>query len=158
MEKYYYVDSMGKQAGPISKEQFSAYGITGDTLVWCKGMSNWDKVKNIPSLHNSSNGWANIPPIPNNGYSVVGVSSSNNPSNVRPDSYLAWSILSTILCCWPLGIPAIVASTKVDKLWQQGDFDGARKKSEDAKKWCLISLVGGVIIYIITFFVTLLEL
>lgn len=153
MKKYYYVDSMGKQAGPVSREQFSSYGITKDTFVWCEGMSNWDKVRNIPELNVT-----NIPPTPNNGYALGGQnSSSNNISGGEPDNYLVWSILCTIFCCWPLGIPAIVASTKVNKLWQQGDYDGARKKSEDAKKWCFISLGGGVIVYIISFFATLLA-
>ena len=39
MDKYYYVDSKGVQAGPISPIEFKRFGINNDTLVWKQGMS-----------------------------------------------------------------------------------------------------------------------
>ena len=38
----------------------------------------------------------------------------------KPDNYLVWAILSTVFCCLPLGIVAIVKASKVDALWAQG--------------------------------------
>ena len=55
----------------------------------------------------------------------------------RPDSYLVWAILTTVLCCMPLGIVAIVKSSQVESRYNQGDYAGAQKASEDAKKWCI---------------------
>ena len=40
---------------------------------------------------------------------------------MKPDNNLVWAILSTILCCLPLGIVAIVYASKVDGLYNQGD-------------------------------------
>ena len=73
-----------------------------------------------------------------------------------PDNYLAYAILSTILCCWPIGIFAIIKSTKVNSLWNQGDTAGAQKASEDAKKFSVYAAIAGVVfavIYIIFVFV-----
>jgi hypothetical protein len=75
-------------------------------------------------------------------------------------NHLAWSIISTVvgfcLCCPALitGIVAIVFSSKVNSLLGQGDFDGARRASAQAKTWCIVTsaLAGlGLIINIIMF-------
>ncbi|MDD3772085.1 MAG: CD225/dispanin family protein [Weeksellaceae bacterium] len=73
-----------------------------------------------------------------------------------PDNYLAWAIISTILCCWPIGIFAIIKSTKVNSLWQQGEYAAAQKASEDAKKFSIYAAASGfifVILYLILVFV-----
>ena len=75
----------------------------------------------------------------------------------RPDSYLVWSILATVLCCLPLGIVAIVKSTQVDKLYEQGDYQGAQKASDDAKKFCIFSAVSAAVIFVIYFIIGLLP-
>lgn len=78
----------------------------------------------------------------------IKISEVSNP----PDNHLAWAIISTILCCWPIGIFAIIKSTKVNSLWQQGDTAGAQKASEDAKKFSVYAAIAGVtfgIIYLI---------
>jgi len=66
-----------------------------------------------------------------------------NPQNIQ--NYLWQSIVVTVLCCLPLGIPAIVYATKVNNALMQGDTDAARKASESAKMWCIISLVCGIV-------------
>ena len=37
--------------------------------------------------------------------------------NEKPDNFLPWAIVSTVLCCLPFGIVAIVYASKVDTLW-----------------------------------------
>ncbi len=59
------------------------------------------------------------------------------PPGPEPDNNLVWAILTTVLCCLPLGIVAIVKSTSVSKLWAAGDFAGAQKAADDAKKWAM---------------------
>jgi len=66
-----------------------------------------------------------------------------------PDNNLVWAIVSTILCCWPLGIVSIIKSTKVNTLWIQGDYSGAQKSANDAKKWAIYSAVGAVLFWVI---------
>jgi hypothetical protein len=68
---------------------------------------------------------------------------------IKIPNYLVQSILVTLLCCLPFGIPAIVYSAQVNGKIQSGDIQGAIDSSNKAKMWGWISfglgLVGGVI-------------
>lgn len=64
----------------------------------------------------------------------------------KPDNYLVWAILSTILCCLPFGIVSIVQAAKVDGLYTAGQYDESRRASESAKKWAIISAVTGLVV------------
>lgn len=72
-----------------------------------------------------------------------------DPANKPPDNNLVWAIVSTILCCWPLGIVSIIKSTKVNTLWAQGDYAGAQKSADEAKNWAIYSAVGAVVFSVI---------
>lgn len=75
----------------------------------------------------------------------------------RPDSYLVWAILSTILCCLPFGIVSIVYAAKVDSLYAAGNYREAQAASTNARKWVIISAVTGFsvsVIYGIAFLVS----
>ena len=66
-----------------------------------------------------------------------------------PNNYLVWAILTTVCCCLPFGIVAIVKSSKVNTLYAAGQYELAAKQAEDAKKWCIIAAVTGAVISII---------
>lgn len=69
----------------------------------------------------------------------------NDPiAGAKPDSYLVWAILTTLLCCLPFGIVAIINATKVDSAWARGDHMLARASSEKAKRWSMISAGAGL--------------
>ena len=63
----------------------------------------------------------------------------------KPKSHLALSILVTILCCWPFGIPAIVYSAKVNNRWNEGDAAGAQDASKKAMTWIIVSAILGIV-------------
>lgn len=72
----------------------------------------------------------------------------------QPNNNLVWAILSTCLCCLPLGIVSIVKAASVDKLWTEGKYNEARKTAEDAKKWALWSAITAaifVLLYVVIF-------
>lgn len=71
--------------------------------------------------------------------------------NQKPDNYLVWAILATVLCCVPLGIVSIVKSTKVDSLWNAGQHNEAYQAANDAKKWAIIAAASGLIFAVIYF-------
>ena len=77
---------------------------------------------------------------------------TNNQGGTPPDKNLVWAIICTVACCLPLGIVAIIKSTKVKELWAAGDHAGAEKAAADAKKYSIwgMALAGvGLIIYFI---------
>jgi hypothetical protein len=69
-----------------------------------------------------------------------------------PQNYLVWAILTTLLCCMPLGIPAIVFSSQVNSKWAMGDRAGALDASRKAKAfamWSAIVTAAGIVLYVI---------
>ncbi len=87
------------------------------------------------------------------------VQTVNMPNQVpmRPDNYLVWTILNTIFCCWPLGIVSIIKACEVNKKYDYGDYAGALKASENAKKWSIWSAIIAGIIWFLYFFVIILA-
>lgn len=70
---------------------------------------------------------------------------NNPPEGKMPPSYLIWSVLSTVLCCLPAGIVAIIFSSQVSSKFYSGDIDGANRASERAQIWIIVSFVIGVL-------------
>lgn len=69
----------------------------------------------------------------------------SNSGLPKVPNYLTASILMTIFCCLPFGIVAIIKSTQVNSRLLLGDYQGAVAASEQAKKWCWISFIVGLI-------------
>ncbi|OQA13390.1 MAG: Interferon-induced transmembrane protein [bacterium ADurb.Bin363] len=70
-------------------------------------------------------------------------------------SHLVEAILSTLFCCMPLGIVAIVFAAQVNSKLQMGDYNGALSASKNAGlfSWLSIGLGAGVSILYILFYV-----
>jgi Interferon-induced transmembrane protein/zinc-ribbon domain len=66
------------------------------------------------------------------------------PPGATVPNYLAFAILSTILCCIPAGIPAIAYSAQVNSKLMAGDLPGAQAASSNARMWCWISFGLGL--------------
>jgi hypothetical protein len=68
-----------------------------------------------------------------------------------------WAILSTVLCCLPLGVASIVFSTQVNSKWALGDVAGAQEASDKAKKFAIWSAIawGILALLYVIFFVVL---
>lgn len=73
----------------------------------------------------------------------------SQPVGPKPNNYLAWAIISTVLCCLPFGIVAIVYASKVDPAWSSGDRLGAERASRMAKNWTIAAVVPGVLIMLL---------
>lgn len=68
-----------------------------------------------------------------------------HPNGPMPPTYMVWSIIATILCCLPAGIVAIVYSSSVSSRYYARDYEGARRASERAEIWIIVSIVTGII-------------
>ncbi len=69
-----------------------------------------------------------------------------------PDNYLVWAILSTVLCCLPLGVASIVFSSQVNSKFAAGDLAGAQESSRRAKNfaiWSAVASAASVVVVVI---------
>ncbi len=62
-----------------------------------------------------------------------------------PDNHMVWAVLSTVLCCLPFGIVAIVYASQVNGKFAAGDYMGAEASARSAKTWSIVSLVCGLV-------------
>jgi hypothetical protein len=77
-------------------------------------------------------------------------------SNVAPaasggkiENNMIWAVLSTVLCCVPIGIYAIICANKVDGLVAQGNIEEATKQAAEAKKWAIIGAAAGFVVILL---------
>ena len=73
------------------------------------------------------------------------------PVAQKPNNFMVWAILSTIFCCLPFGICAIVNASRVDSLWASGNYNGAYEAARKAKTWFWWAFGLGLVISIVTF-------
>lgn len=134
MPTYYYLDAEKHQQGPVSEEELSSTVLTPELWVWTDGLDNWTHAGEVPALKCRLSGEPMPPPVP--------------PVPVAPEepkSHLALSILATVLC-FPFGIAALLASTKVQSLYNDGLYDEAAAKSRLARNLSIAGIVVGVIV------------
>lgn len=167
MDMYFYLDTNNQQQGPVNAEDLPRYGVGRETKVWKQGMGDWQEAGSIPELEPLFASSVTPPPVYNSVSSVTPPAPQaaplydrpketaplydrqEKPAPKKPDDMLVWSIMSTILCCIPTGIVAIVYSSKVNTAWNEKDYDAAYEASRNAKTWSIVSLVLGVVSYIV---------
>lgn len=80
--------------------------------------------------------------------------SANNGTYGQPQkpingtTYLIFAIISTLLCCLPLGIVAIVYACKINSLQRNGDYAGAQNAAKKAKMFTIIGTVAALVVSI----------
>ncbi|NLL27351.1 MAG: zinc-ribbon domain-containing protein [Bacteroidales bacterium] len=74
------------------------------------------------------------------------------PQQTQPKTWLVESILVTLFCCLPFGIAGIVNAANVSSRYVSGDFEGAKRASQQAGKWTKIAFwigLAGIVIYFV---------
>jgi hypothetical protein len=71
----------------------------------------------------------------------------------KPNNCLVWSILSTLCCCLPFGVVAIVYACQVDSKYYAGDYAGAANSAKTAQTWCWVSFGIGALYVLFVLFV-----
>lgn len=72
--------------------------------------------------------------------------SFNNQMLPKPDNNLVLAIFTTICCCLPFGIVAIVKASSVNTLYLSGNYQAAVNAAAEAKKWSIWGIIAGVVI------------
>ena len=63
----------------------------------------------------------------------------------KPPTYLGWSIAALLLCCLVTGVIAVIYASRVTTCYDSCDYEGARKASENAELWLIISFTLGIV-------------
>lgn len=129
-------DDLPRAAGELGGEQKSVDEEWAETLKL-----NYDPTQAqatpppIPQAEGvaAAGGYATVPPVPQ---------AVREP---MPNTYLLWSILCAIFCCFIPGVVAIVFSALTSSRYCQGNYEGARKASRQAEIWIIVSFVLGVV-------------
>lgn len=169
----------GQQAGPVSTAVLQGMARSGqlarEDLVWRDGMPNWQPAGTVaelfgdagapyPTAASQQPGYGQ--PQQYGGQPYPGQQYPAQPGYYAPPqqavpvgygrasdipNYLVQSILVTIFCCWPFGIPAIVYAAQVNGKAISGDYQGAIDASNKAKMWCWWSFGSGLAIGVLYF-------
>jgi len=156
----WYYASNGQQAGPVSQEQLADLFRNGTVkpfdLVWNETMTEWTPIGKVsgfasaapaPEPRFEASSGMSDPTTPPLQVSVPAASIGQAPAGMtEPPTYLWQSIVVLILCCLPLGIPALIFATKVKPAFASGDYTAALEASKKAKMFCLIGLIVGFIV------------
>jgi len=151
----WYYSKNGVQLGPVGMAELRAKLATGEVspaeLVWRDGMADWVPASQVPELMGQTApvtavpGGSSSPYAPPVQVTAVGTPGTGGESYIP--NYLWQSIVVTVLCCLPFGIPAIVYAAKVDSLRASGDIPGAMQASANAKMWAWVSFGCGLALY-----------
>jgi len=162
----YHVARNNQQLGAFPKEDLLARYNRGEILptdlVWTEGMPTWQPASQVFGAPIAPAGTdipapatpppyapppVMIPPVPATGIATPISSNASRPP--KPDNYLVWAILTTLLCCLPFGVVAIIFAAQVDGKYNSGDYEGAKDSSAKAKKFSLIALIAGVAVAVL---------
>ncbi len=138
----YYVIRNNKRQGPFTIEQLQEAGLTRTTKVWREGLADWTNAADVKELAEMAT--ADAPPP---------VTTPQEEANRRepqpmPKTWLAESILVTLLCCPPFGIAAIVFASQVESMYCLGNYEMAEHKSAQARKMVLWGFGLGLVLIV----------
>ena len=140
---YKIIGADGQEYGPVSVDQLRQWIAEGrinlQTRAQAAGSTDWKALGQFPEF--AAQGGATLPPPP------------TPAMQPRPQisTYLVPAILTTIFCCLPFGIAAIVFAAQVNTKLAAGDIAGAQESARKAKMWCWLSFGGGLLVMIIWF-------
>lgn len=133
MANQIYVLVNGQQQGPYTLEQVKAMNIAPDTQVWAQGMETWMAAEAAPV---TAQLFGQAAPV-------------SEPPAACPNNNLVWAIVTMLCCCQPLGVVALVNALQVGSKYAAGDYEGAVKCADNAKKWSYFAIGGGVLVVIL---------
>lgn len=128
----YYILTNNIKQGPFSLEELKTKGITGNTLIWKSGLSEW-----IPAMQ-----LAELQPF-------LLPTEQGNTLYIPPKTWLTESILVTIFCCLPFGIVGIIHASKVSSSIAAGNILEAQIASKNAKRWTKIGFFTGLAVIVL---------
>ena len=162
----YWINHNGVQSGPVDLDAIKEMGLTSQAYVWREGLKDWVKITQMPELQGYYEMLAEAAAPqqpqateqPADRQVVTGQPYQPQPQYTQPQytqqpatepcppTNLVWAILSTVLCCIPTGIVAIIYALKVSNKYREGDIEGAKRASEVGAWWCIATIILDIIV------------
>ena len=139
-------ERLGVFADADARSRFQQGEILPTDLVWCEGMPAWRAAGEVftgATPASPAAPPAPVAPFPQQTFAAA-------PPPPKPDNYLLWAVLATLLCCLPFGIVAIIFATQVDSKYATGDYAGAQIASGRAKLWSILS-AGSLLLFVVLY-------
>lgn len=134
----YTVHRDGKHQGPFTLEEVRAKLADGtfapEDLAWRAGTPAW-----VPLAQRLSEDTGKPPVLPPAGAIPAQPKAATGE---KPFNWLIPAILSTVFCCWPVGILAIVFAVQANSKEASGDTTGAASARKVAKWSTLFSVIS----------------
>lgn len=122
-----------KEYGPFDVDQVHRWVAEGragsQTRVRVKGSEAWRPLVEIPELSDAL--WR--------------YPRQNSMPEIQ--DHLVWAVICTLCLCPPIGIPALIAAAQVGVKLDARNFQGALNSSRNARRWCVLATLVGVVIY-----------
>jgi hypothetical protein len=134
----------GRPYGPVSVDQIRQWiaegRVNAQTLAQLDGSMEWKPIGQYSEFASSA-----VPPVIPPTPTAAPASGPRLQPQQHVTSYLVPAILSTICCCPPFGIVAIVFAAQVNTKLQSGDLPGALEASQKARMWFWVAVVLGIL-------------
>ncbi len=141
----YTVHKDGKHHGPFTLEEVRAKLEDGtfapENLTWRPGTPAW-----VPLAQRLAEDTGEAPALPP---ASAAFAPPKAPEGEKPFNWLVPAILSTVFCCWPVGILAIVYAVQANSKEAAGDTSGAASARKVAKWSTLFSVISVALIILI---------
>ncbi len=165
----WYYSNEGQRSGPVTTEEIRSLVVRGvvkpSTLLWNQNMPNWAPLPQVaefapppatptrvatPPPATPSTAVASTPapapsPIPPPPTAPVATGAGVPAGAPNAGGLLAFAIVTTVFCCLPLGIPAIVFAAQINAKVAAGDRAGAWDAARKARMFAWIALGCGLL-------------
>lgn len=151
----YWINHNGVQSGPVDLDAMKEMGLTSAAYMWHEGLADWVKITQLPELQGvyemvqepATMGQPYQPQQPVQPQQPTLPQGEQQPAQSEPcpPTNLVWAIISTVLCCIPTGIVAIIYALKVTNKYREGDIEGAKRASEVGAWWCIATIILGIV-------------
>jgi|AGTN01.1.fsa_nt_gi Interferon-induced transmembrane protein. len=153
MNRYFYIDTEGKQKGTFAPDELKQENVRRETLVWTQGMEQWKRAGEVDELQHlfadtqSAAGTTQAQQQQTVVYGQTAAAPASQVPQAMPKTWLVESILVTILpfiLCGNflslLGIIGIVYAAQVESFYNRGDYTASAESSRSAGKWTRIAM------------------
>lgn len=67
-----------------------------------------------------------------------------------PSSNMLLAVLTSLCCCMPLGIVAVIKASRVKLFYEKGEYNQAIKASVQARRFCYVGIILSLICWVLS--------